>query len=75
MSISTISFSAAPGTRTYACNAEGDCSGEYVRAADALQVEEALRNLIWAVHYAAAFDASNAAFDANIVLSELKAAA
>lgn len=73
MALNIVHFSVAAGADNYHCDASGDLSGEYVSAAQAKQLEDALRKLIWNVHYALPFDASNAATDADILLSQLGA--
>jgi hypothetical protein len=74
MTLITLSFK-ADANGVYTCSAPGDQSGDYVRAADAESLAEALSKLVWAVHYGRSFDASSYAHVATQLLERLHAQA
>jgi len=71
MALNTLSFKTEG--QAYTCVAEGDQSGDYVKATDAEKLETVLSKLAWTVLYGKAFDASSLAAEAERTLADLRA--
>ncbi|WP_085314648.1 hypothetical protein [Derxia lacustris] len=70
MALNKLSFKTEGAA--YTCAAEGDQSGDYVKATDAEKLEGVLSKLVWEVLYGKAFDAQSAAAAAERALAEIR---